>query len=73
MASSYFIDIKLIFSRFIASLFSDRDFIISIRSVIHTNRSVKALSVKIITRDAVDRGTNIMLTPSCDGVVASNL
>jgi hypothetical protein len=74
MASSYFIDnIKRIFFRFIASLFSDRDFVISVRSVIHANRSVKELSVKIVTRDAVDWTMNIMLTPSCDGVVASNL
>lgn len=74
MASSYFIDnIKRIFFRFIASLFSDRDFVISVRSVIHANRSVKGLSVKIVTRDAVDWTMNIMLTPSCDGVVASNL
>jgi len=39
----------------------------------HVNRSVKALSVKIITRYAVDRSMNIKLTPSCDGIVASNL
>jgi len=74
MASSYFIDnIKRIFFRFIASVFSDRDFIISVRSVIHANRSVKELSVKIVTRDAVDWTMNSMLTPSCDGDVASNL
>jgi hypothetical protein len=31
------------------------------------------LSVKIITRDAVHWSMNIMLTPSCDGAVDSNL
>ena len=61
MASSYFIDnVKRMFFKFIASLFSEGDFIISVRSVIHANRSVKELSVKIITRDAVDWSMNIM-------------
>jgi hypothetical protein len=74
MALSYFIDnIKRIFFKFIASISSDRNFIISVRSVVHTNRSVKELSVKIVDRDAVDWTINIMLTPSCDGAVDSNL